>query len=377
MLSNVAFIAATVALSLNTGLNVVETPQNPTALLESQQNQITTEQAKALFEEGFDYRYGVTKPIDDTKANRLLKQAADLGNADAAFFYALASVEGDISSADKYARIALSEGNGAGDYVLAEILEQQEGSAPEDVEKLFQAGFKAFKVKVEQGDLHYANLLGYAYRYGIGTEENTALAIQAFKKAVEQGNSVAMGNLGEIYIEQDKREQARPLMLKSAERNNPASQYDFAFYFLESGSKEYFYWMEKAADNDYIEALNALGAIYGDSNDDKKAIEYFQRAVDLGDDFAAYALSTIYREGYGVPADEKKYREYLALAGERGNEDALGSLIHWAIDEKDDNNLIYWLHKVREIDEDLFKDFTEYLKNHPRYQEIMGFQKTK
>ena len=52
----------------------------------------------------------------------------------------------------------------AGKYILAEISEQEYFG---DAEELYKAGFKALKEKVEQGDLHYSNVLGYAYRFGI------------------------------------------------------------------------------------------------------------------------------------------------------------------------------------------------------------------
>lgn len=128
------------------------------------------EKAKALYEKGFDYEYGITKTVDRTLADKFLKEAADLGHADALFFLGMNAVEnGDIEQARAYADSAIELGNMAGKYILAEISEQEYFG---DAEELYKAGFKALKEKVEQGDLHYSNVLGYAYRFGIGTEEN-------------------------------------------------------------------------------------------------------------------------------------------------------------------------------------------------------------
>lgn len=80
------------------------------------------EKAKALYEKGFDYEYGITKTVDRTLANKFLKEAADLGHADALFFSAMNAVErGDLEQARAYADSAIELGNMAGKYILAEI----------------------------------------------------------------------------------------------------------------------------------------------------------------------------------------------------------------------------------------------------------------
>jgi len=84
------------------------------------------EKAKALYEKGFDYEYGITKTVDRTLADKFLKEAADLGHADALFFLAMNAVEsGDLEQARVYADSAIELGNMAGKYILAEISEQE------------------------------------------------------------------------------------------------------------------------------------------------------------------------------------------------------------------------------------------------------------
>ena len=214
------------------------------------------EKAKALYEKGFDYEYGITKTVDRTLADKFLKEAADLGHADALFFLAMNAVEsGDLEQARAYADSAIERGNMAGKYILAEISEQEYLG---DSEELYKAGFKALKEKVEQGDLHYSNVLGYAYRFGIGTEENIKQAIKVFTPSAEQGNAMSLGHLSEIYLEQDKIEKAKPLMLKSAEKNNDMAQYNLGYSIYEAGSEESLYWLNKAAENNNLQASELL-----------------------------------------------------------------------------------------------------------------------
>ena len=281
------------------------------------------EKAKALYEKGFDYEYGITKTVDRTLADKFLKEAADLGHADAFFFLGMNAVEnGNLEEARAYADSAIERGNMAGKYILAEISEQEYLG---DSEELYKAGFKALKEKIEQGDLHYSNVLGYAYRFGIGTEENIKQAIKVFTPSAEQGNAMSLGHLSEIYLEQDKIEKAKPLMLKSAEKNNDMAQYNLGYSIYEAGSEESLYWLNKAAENNNLQAIMYLASYYH-NQDIKKAIYYYQKGAELNDSQAMLELSYLYEDGEGVEKDDKKALELLEEAFRLQNLEAMNEL---------------------------------------------------
>lgn len=281
------------------------------------------EKAKALYEKGFDYEYGITKTVDRTLADKFLKEAADLGHADALFFLAMNAVEnGNLEQARAYINSAIELGNMAGKYILGEISEQEYLG---DFEELYKAGFKALKEKVEQGDLHYSNVLGYAYRFGIGTEENIKQAIKVFTPSAEQGNAMSLGHLSEIYLEQDKIEKAKPLMLKAAEKNNDMAQYNLAYNIYETGSEESLYWLNKAAENNNLQAIMYLASYYH-NQDIKKAIYYYQKGAELNDSQAMLELSYLYENGEGVEKDDKKALELLEEAFRLQNLEAMNEL---------------------------------------------------
>jgi len=281
------------------------------------------EKAKALYEKGFDYEYGITKTVDRTLADKFLKEAADLGHADALFFLGMNAVgNGDLEQARAYADSAIELGNMAGKYILAEISEQEYLG---DTEELYKAGFKALKEKVEQGDLHYSNVLGYAYRFGIGTEENIKQAIKVFTPSAEQGNAISLGHLSELYLEQDKIEKAKPLMLKAAEKNNDVAQYNLGYSIYEAGSEESLYWLNKAAENNNLQAIMYLASYYH-NQDINKAIYYYQKAAKLNDSQAMLELSYLYENGEGVEKDDKKAVELLEEAFQLQNLEAMNEL---------------------------------------------------
>ena len=279
------------------------------------------EKAEALYEEGFDYEYGITKTVDRTLANKFLKEAADLGHADALFFLAMNAVDnGDLEQARAYADSAIELGNMAGKYILGEISEQEYLG---DSEELYKAGFKVLKEKVEQGDLHYSNVLGYAYRFGIGTEENIKQAIKVFTPSAEQGNAMSLGHLGEIYFEQGKVEDAKKFTLKSAEKNNSKAQLNLSF--IDDDTEKSLYWLNRAAENNEISAIMNLAYYYHDK-DIKKAASYYQKAADLDDDQAMVELSYLYENGEGVEKNDEKAVELLDKAVGLENFEAMNKL---------------------------------------------------
>lgn len=279
------------------------------------------EKAKAFYEKGFDYEYGITKTVDRTLADKFLKEAADLGHADALFFLGMNAVDnGDLEQARAYADSAIELGNMAGKYILAEISEQEYLG---DSEELYKAGFKALKEKVEQGDLHYSNVLGYAYRFGIGTEENIEQAIKVFTPSAEQGNAMSLGHLGEIYFEQGKVEDAKKFTLKSAEKNNSKAQLNLSF--IDDDTEKSLYWLNRAAENNEISAIMNLAYYYHDK-DIKKAASYYQKAADLDDDQAVVELSYLYENGEGVEKNDEKAVELLDKAVGLENFEAMNKL---------------------------------------------------
>lgn len=279
------------------------------------------EKAKALYEKGFDYEYGITKTVDRTLADKFLKEAADLGHADALFFLGMNAVEnGDLEQARAYADSAIELGNMAGKYILAEISEQEYFG---DAEELYKAGFKALKEKVEQGDLHYSNVLGYAYRFGIGTKKDIEQAIKVFTPSAEQGNAMSLGHLSELYLEQDKIEKAKPLMLKAAEKNNSKAQLNLSF--IDDDTEKSLYWLNRAAENNEISAIMNLAYYYHDK-DIKKAASYYQKAADLDDDQAVVELSYLYENGEGVEKNDEKAVELLDKAVGLENFEAMNKL---------------------------------------------------
>ena len=347
MTNIVALIAATV-LNLQTHLIPVKSNEALTNLVMIEQISMTqaqrVEKAKKLYEEGYDYFYGITRPMNRAKAVEYFLEAGKLENADALFFLSIHQQNnGNLKEATQAAKRSLELGNEAAKIELGEIQKD---------EKLMKEGFNALKKKVDSGDIHYMNYLGYAYDFGVGTSLNIKEAMKYYEMAAKQNNAIGMTNLADLYIQENKLKKAKSLLFKAAEKECGYAQYLLAinfFYFNSKHQKEALYWLEKSASNDDPYAFYQLGLYYSEANDLAKAIKYYQRAAELNNADALLELSYIYGEGIGVEQDDDKALFFLKKAAESGNQEVLDELAAMALSGEgnmDAKEAEYWIKKA-------------------------------
>ena len=347
MTNIVALIAATV-LNLQTHLIPVKSNEALTDFAMIEQIPMTqaqrVEKAKKLYEEGYDDFYGITRPVNRAKAVGYFLEAGKLENADALFFLSIHQQNNDnLKEATQAAKRSLELGNEAAKIKLGEIQED---------EKLMKEGFNVLKKKVDSGDMHYANSLGYAYEFEIGTSLNIKEAMKYYEMAAKQNNAIGMTNLADLYIQENKLKKAKPLLVKAAEKEYGYAQYLLAmnfFYYKHENNKEALHWLERAAGNDEPYALYQLGLYYSEANDLAKAIKYYQRAAELNHADAALELGYIYGEGFGVEQDDNKALFYLKKAAESGNQEVLDELAAMALSGEgnmDAKEAEYWIKKA-------------------------------
>ena len=376
MTNIVALIAATV-LNLQTHLIPVKSNEALTNLVMIEQIPMTqaqrAEKAKTFYEEGYDYFYGITRPVNRVKAVEYFLEAGKLENADALFFLSIHQQNnGNLKEAAQAAKRSLELGNEAAKIILGKIQKDEKlrkegntlelgnevtkitvGETQED-ETLMKEGFNALKKKVDSGDMHYSDSLGYAYEFGIGTSFSIKEAMKYYEMAAKQNNTMGMTNLANLYLRENKFKKAKPLLVKAAEKEHGYAQYLLAMNFFDlysENNKEALFWLERAASNDEPEALYQLGVYYeeGVEADLAKAINYFQRAAELNHSDAALELSYIYDEGIIVEQDDDKALFFLKKAAELDNQEAIDELAAQALSGEgnmDAKEAEYWIKKA-------------------------------
>ena len=347
MTNFVALIAATV-LNLQTHLIPVKSNEALTNLVMIEQIPMTqaqrAEKAKKLYEEGYDYFYGISYPVNRTLAVKYFQEAEKLKNADALFFLSIHQQNnGNLKEATQAAKRSLELGNEAAKIELGEIQED---------EKLMKEGFNALKKKVDSGDMHYANSLGYAYEFGIGTSFSIKEAMKYYEMAAKQNNKAGMTNLANLYLQENQLKKAKPLLVKAAEKEYGYAQYLLAMNFFDlysDNNKEALFWLETAASNNEPHALYQLGLYYAEKADLAKSIQYYQRAAELNYGDALLELYYIYGEGIGVEQDDDKALFFLKKVAELGNQEAIEELAAMALSGQgnmDAKEAEYWIKKA-------------------------------
>ena len=397
MTNFVALIAATV-LNLQTHLIPVKSNEALTNLVMIEQIPMTqaqrAEKAKTFYEEGYDYFYGISYPVNRTLAVKYFQEAEKLKNADALFFLSIHQQNnGNLKEAAQAAKRSLELGNEAAKIILGKIQKDEklrkEGNTLElgnevtkitvgetqEYETLMKEGFNALKKKVDSGDMHYVDSLGYAYEFGIGTPFSIKEAMKYYEMAAKQNNTMGMTNLANLYLRENKFKKAKPLLVKAAEKEYGYAQYLLAmnfFYYTHENNKEALHWLERAAGNDEPYALYQLGLYYSEANDLAKAIKYYQRAAELNNADALLELYYIYGE---VEQDDDKALFYLKKAAELGVQEAIEELAAQALSREgnmDVKEAEYWIKKagyteemLKELDKlqekslDMFKKMQE------------------
>ena len=127
----------------------------------------------------------------------------------------------------------------------------------------------------------------------------TQAALAMFRQAADLGDSRAMQDLGEIFME-----------------GNAVPKDD----------QEAAKWFRKGADKGNTSAMLYLGGLYrlgnGVEQSDKDAAEWFRKAADAGNPAAMYDLGTLYEDGRGVPRDAALAKQLYQKAAQLGDQEA-------------------------------------------------------
>ena len=256
--------------------------------------------ADDLLKQGIAYENGDGVEQDFTHAAELYKQAADLGNVKAMFWFGF----------------LYEKGNG---------VEQSYSKAKEWYEKA-------------AAHYHVTAMLriGYLYENGDGVEQNYGKAKEWYEKAAAHYHVTAMLRIGYLYkngngVEQSYGE-AREWFEKAAENGEETAMFKIGFLYENGNGVKQSYgeakeWYEKAAEHDHAVAMLRIGYLYENGNGVEqnygKAKEWFEKAEERGDEAAMFCIGFLYENGNGVEQNYSKAKEWYEKAAEHGDKYAM------------------------------------------------------
>lgn len=162
--------------------------------------------------------------------------------------------------------------------------------------------------------------------------------------AIKEGNASAMSEKAYQLLNQEvpNIEEARNLLDKSIELGDSFAPYILGQMYengvLEPDYYEAFKWYQLAAERNSIYGIELVGHYYRvgvtktEEADPAKAIEYFNKAIEMGSNYAKMELAICYEEGIGVEKDIQKAYELYNSAAENGYSHAYNKIGYYEED---------------------------------------------
>lgn len=169
--------------------------------------------------------------------------------------------------------------------------------------------------------------VGYMYSNGLGVDQDYAKALEWYQKAADLGDILAIANVGVFYhyglgVDRDYAKALEWYQKAADLASSFAMDSIGVMYFYGEGVEEDLTkaaeWFEKV----YGEAgaMWRIGDIYQNWNADyAKAMEWYEKASDLGYEYAMCCLGSMYENGEGVKKNKAKAKEWYQKAADLGD----------------------------------------------------------
>ena len=168
--------------------------------------------------------------------------------------------------------------------------------------------------------------LGDMYFMGEGVNVNEGEAAAWYKRAVKAGDTSGLAYLWLGFLSNNEQDEFRNFK-KSAEAGCSVGMYELGNCYRNGkgtnlNGKKGFYWLRRAADAGYIDAIRDLGWFYHKHKQYDQAFRYFNMGVDEGDADCMLGVGLLYAYGQGVAEDKTKAVKWLRKSADNGSEEA-------------------------------------------------------
>lgn len=210
--------------------------------------------------------------------------------------------------------------------------------------KDYKKALQYWALSAKQDNVDAIGNMAMCYQLGRGTQKDSAMAVSLYKVALKKGNKAIIPqheeivkNTGSLFsslllkecykegigTKQDIKKYAY-YMEQAANKQDVASQYELALYYLNSQQADKAVpWFKRAAKQGEVGAIYYHGYLMfngqGMVQDKRGGIKLLQSAADKDFTMAYYQLGRIYYEGDGADKDDAKAVDYLRKAAERNN----------------------------------------------------------
>lgn len=254
--------------------------------------------AEELYNEAkvFDEQHRYNKSFD------LYKKSAEMGYTKSMFemgkcYYFGAGIGENYQKAFEYFKKAADKNNSEAQYYLGSLYYNGDG-----VKQNYSEAVKWYTKGANNRDPDAMNMLGVCYHDGKGIKKNLQQAVTWYRKAADKGHDAAQYNLAECYWNGEGTKQNKALAFslyeKAAEQGHASANNALGLrYHLGEGRKvdiqKAIMYYQKAAETGLSVAMCNLGILYKENNDIDLAREWFEKALEAGDENAQEYLDKI------------------------------------------------------------------------------------
>ncbi|MDF1684559.1 MAG: SEL1-like repeat protein [Legionellaceae bacterium] len=208
------------------------------------------------FDLGLVYEYGKGRPVDNIKAEKLYKSAAERGHSRAMVQLAGLYINDknllNYRKAVKWYKKAAKLGDRNAMYQLGRLAEKGMGISKDPEFALSQ-----YQASAEQGDVQAKLALARMHQEGVGTAQNSEKAAELYQELSKQGNGYAQYQLAMLYYQGALGDKSKAKAKAKA-------------------------WLKKAENNGCVRAQQALQKLNAETSDNTSFIESLSQSKGKG-----------------------------------------------------------------------------------------------
>ncbi len=290
-----------------------------------------------------DGQYGLSE--SEERFIYWIQKAADQGHADAEYILGEAYAQlgmsdvlpEDFEKAVYWVQKAADQDYKIAFVKLAEYYYEGKG-VPKDTSKasLYAKKFEDYLIDSESRGIKLAKSWGDLAKYYDKAGEDRK-ALDCYWKSLRDGDLEALYDVGwdtliknvnSAYRTMSDSELIDSIKEHALDWENSNLAYLLGMYYIKNKLlKDAEIWFLRASGKGSITALCRLSSLYhNELHQYHDAFKYAQEAFNAGSAEGAYQLGMLYKWGRGTPKDNKKAKELLKIAANRGNEEAVKKL---------------------------------------------------
>ena len=212
------------------------------------------------------------------------------------------------------------------------------------LENKFDEATALYQKAADNNDAYGMWCLSKAYGNGDGIEFSLEKALEWLQKAADNGCEEALADLAfahllgsyNLPVDTLKGVELIKQLLQTSSNPYALSRCAMTYIFgygksFEKDCNEAYKVLQKVTDKENPTYNQAMGLVYwnGSSSIDvdvEKAIEYFKKAYELGNGYAAYCIGVLYSKGKLLPKDYKKAIEWFNKGVEKNSTSSMTGL---------------------------------------------------